>query len=191
MSQLRLVCAIIASIAAMIGSIPYIVAILRKRAKPIKATWLVWTALDVLAVASMYAKDALNIPLVFSTAGAATILLLSFKYGQPGWTKLDKACLTGAATGVGLWVILHDPLPALIACQFAELIGSIPTFRSLWRDPTNEDPTAWMVAFVGGLFTLLSLSRWNVSTWLQPLNFTLIESIIVFLIFIRPKLRHA
>jgi hypothetical protein len=120
---------VLAGIVLFVGYIPYVRAILRGETKPAKASWIIWGSLDVITLVGMYLENALNGQICGATAGAFTVVFLAFRYGTPGWTRLDRFCLGGAAVGVLLWYAFDDPVLGIVTSQAVVLLASFPTLE--------------------------------------------------------------
>lgn len=60
----------------------YAYAIRHKGKEPVKASWIIWTIVDISFLFSMYEKHALNGQIVGSTVGVCIILILALRYGS-------------------------------------------------------------------------------------------------------------
>jgi hypothetical protein len=177
----------IAGLLMMSGFIPYIIGILRGKTKPAKASWIIWGLLDFIAMAGMYAAGSLNGQIVGSSAGVLIVVVLACMYGKPGWTTLDILCLTGAAFGLFLWWVTNDPVFGIVTSQIVVFVGAIPTFVSAWKEPEGEDRAAWMLFFISCVFACIAIPAWTLEDALQPINFTIIETAMIYIIWIRPR----
>lgn len=167
--------------------LPYIIAICKKDnpAKPSKATWLIWISLDVLTLVGMIATKTVNGQIIGAIVGAGVVLILAFFKGESGWTWLEKSCLTGAIIGITLWVIFQNPLLAILASQITLFLGSIPTFVSAWKDPSRENKLAWTLWWSSCLLAIIAIPQWTLANSAQPINFLIIESIMMYILFCR------
>lgn len=188
-----------------IGFLPYAYSVLRKGAKPSKASWTIWASLDSITLTGMYFKQALNGQIIGAVAGAWGIVVLALKYGVPGWTKLDKRCLAGAVFGIVLWQAFDDPTLAILTSNSVVFLGSFPTFKSAWVDPDQEDRIAWTIWWVSCICALVAIPGLTLEElahpWVflvshpddavQPITFFLIETIMMYLLHIRPRRAYA
>jgi hypothetical protein len=74
---------IVASILAVIGNVPYLIDILKKKIEPHAYTWLVWTIVSMVTLFGQIAKGAGigAIPTAVSEGFTVIIFLISLKYG--------------------------------------------------------------------------------------------------------------
>lgn len=179
---------VLSGVVFVIGFIPYIRAILRAETKPAKATWMIWTMLNLIMIAGMYAKNALNGQIVGITIGAMIVAILGLMYGKPGWSWLDKFCLGGAALAVILWQTFDSPTTGIVTSCAASLVGAIPTFVNAYERPQDENKVAWTLYWVSCVMAVFATPSWSLVDAAQPLTFFTIESIVMALLFIKPSL---
>jgi hypothetical protein len=173
----------IAGILFIIGFIPYIRAIWRGETNPAKASWMIWASLDSITLAGMVVKGTMNGQILGAVIGAWTIVVLALLYGTSGWTKLDKFCLIGAVFGICLWQIFNDPLYGILTSLSVVFLGSFPTFKSAWNDPSQENRTAWTIFWISCVIMTIAIPQWTLADAAQPLMFLLIESIMMYLLY--------
>ncbi|MFA5186181.1 MAG: hypothetical protein WC551_06855 [Patescibacteria group bacterium] len=189
---MRNIFSIIAGILFLIGFIPYIRAILKKTGKktqPSKASWIVWTALDAVTLAGMLAKHSVNGQIIGAFAGSCLTVGLVLKYGEPGWTLLDKLSLVGGALGIVLWKIYGDANFGIVVSMAVVTLGSFPTFVSAWKDPANEDKLAWTIFMASCVCAVIAIPAWTLADALQPIVYIAIESVMIFILYLGPRLR--
>lgn len=189
---------IMAGALAAIGYIPYILAIfgkqikhfritiLGKPTKPIKASWIIWSSLDWLVLIGMYLKDSMNGQILMMGIGSLVVMLLSFKYGRPGWTRIEKLCLLGVVLG-GVMLWFKDPLLGIIIGLVIQGLGSIPTYISSWEDPSRENRSGWTFGFISSIAVILSISSWTLAKALQPVAFLLMGVPMMFILYFRSE----
>jgi hypothetical protein len=76
----------------------------------------------------------------------------------------------------------------IVTSQIVCFLGSIPTFVSAWEDPSKEDKTAWTIFWISCVCAVLAIPAWTLADALQPLNFFAIQSVMMLILFVRPKL---
>lgn len=185
----KTVLSIVAGVLFIAAFVPYIRAILCDETKPVKATWLIWASLDSITIAGMYAEGTVNGQILGAVCGAWTVAMLSLNYGTPGWTKLDKFCLGGAVLGIVLWQVFSNPVLGITTSLSVVFLGSIPTFSSAWKDPSGEDRTAWTIFWLSCVAAVIAVPQWTLADAAQPITFFLIESIMMYILYFRPRLQ--
>lgn len=181
----------LSGIVFVMAFVPYIRAILRGETKPQKASWIIWATLDSITLAGMVAKNSVNGQIVGAIIGAWAVAALAMRFGKPGWTSLDKFCLGGAALAIVLWQVFDSPVIGLATSLTATFIGSIPTFKNVWSKPEEEDKTAWTLYWISCVLAVIAAPSWMLADAAQPLTFFAIESVVMSLIFIKPRLMPA
>ena len=183
---LKNVLSVVAGILFVLGYAPYITGILKKQTKPSKASWLIWATLDLITIIAMLVKHTVNGQIVGAVAGSWIVVALAFKYGTPGWSRLDKFCLGGAALGLALWKIFGDPVFGLVTSQSVVLIASFPTFASAWRDPRMESRLGWTCWWLSCVLTVIAIPHWTLMDAFQPIVWLAIETTMMFILFVKP-----
>ncbi len=163
--------------------VPYIRAILRKETKPAKVSWLIWSCLETITVAGMFAKHAINGQIVGSAVGNWVVLILALKSGKAGWSILDKLCLGGGVLAIVLWKTLDNPTLAIIMSLSGVFIASVPTLVSAWHNPKNESRAAWTINWASCVLTTLAIPAWNVENVIQPAVFMVVNIAMMFLLW--------
>jgi len=174
---------VIAGLLFVIGYVPYIIAIVKKKTKPAKASWIIWGVLDTIVIAGMIAADSLNGQMIGVFIGVWIVIILTLKYGSSGWTKLDKICLAGAVIGIILWQIFNNPVLGILISLGITSMGSIPTFVSAWQDPSRENKAGWTLFWFSCVFALFAIPKWTLADASQPIIFFIIESIMMYILY--------
>jgi len=189
--EIQKIFSVIAGVLFVLGFVPYVLSILAGKTKPAKASWIIWATLDTITLAGMLAESSLNGQIVGAVAGAWIIAALAMKYGVPGWTRLDKFCLVGAVLGITLWAIFNSPVIGLVTSVSVVFLGSFPTFASAWREPNRESKVAWTIFWISCVVVVMAIPKITFQDAMQPVTFFLIESIMMYLLYINPRLRGA
>ncbi len=184
---MRELLSILAGLLPIIALVPYARGILKRETRPAKASWIVWSFVNAVTMASMYDKGVVNGQIIGSVIGCITITFFAFQYGVPGWTRLDKFCLGGAATGVIFWQMSGDALYGMIIALAVATIGSIPTFVSAWEDHRRENKLAWVLVWISNLCVFGAIQNWSFAAALQPVVFFINQSILMYILFVRPQ----
>ena len=129
------------------AALPYIVDIVRGRARPRIASWGIWTVAQAVGAASGFA--AWQLPgacyTLLCAAGCAAVVILGWRHGSRDFGRLDAVCVTLAAEGVALLAIAAFapriiPMPWAVAVSVAtDFLAYLPTFHHAWLKP-NEEP---------------------------------------------------
>lgn len=166
---------------------PYILAILRRQTKPTKSTWIIWTVLSSLTAAGMYQAGALNAQIAIIAFGDFFVVALAFRWGVPGWSRLDIFCLSGAAIGIIGWAVTHNPVVAVLIGLSVTVIGSVPTIVKTWHRPDQEDLTAYSLMVGSCVVQIAAIPAWTITDAAQPIVFLGVAGTILLLILTRPR----
>lgn len=153
------------------------------KVEPSKASWLIWATLDTITLVGMFAAHSVNGQILGAVSGAWIVAILAILYGKPGWSRLDKLCLVGAVIGIVLMFV--KPEYGIVA-SLTVFIGSFPTFKSAWTDPSKENKLAWTIFWLSCVSAMFAIPKWTIADVAQPTTFTVIEMIMMFLLF-RPR----
>ena len=189
MEKIQLYLGVIAGIFSAISYVPYIISIVRKKTIPARATWIIWSALSFIILASYYysgARSTIFLPLAY-TIGSTLTMILSIFYGVGGWSKLEQACLATVAISLVTWWYFDSPFVALLMNMLVDSTGSLPTIKKVYQYPSSEDKTAWTLFFVGSVFNVLAISRWTWNIALYPVVLLILIATIFFLIFLKKE----
>ncbi|MEK7511465.1 MAG: hypothetical protein AAB575_00400 [Patescibacteria group bacterium] len=173
----------------------YILAVLRDRhlpagtpgkIEPSKATWIIWASLDTITISGMYVEGTVNGQILGAVAGAWIVVVFALKYGTPGWTLLDKLCLSGAVVGIVFWNVFDSPILGVIISLSVVFLGSIPTYVSAWKDPGRENKLAWVIFTISCVCALIAVPQWTLADASQPITFFAVEAVMMYILFVRP-----
>ncbi len=185
----KTVCGIIASLIGTGCFIPYIKDIFKKKTKPHIYTWLIWTILQVTGVVAMLKNGAGIGVLALGTGSVlcAYTCILSIKYGTKNITKFDSLCLIGALASIVVYILMKDPLLAIILISAIDFVGFLPTLRKAYIEPYSETITMFAFFSLSGVFTMLALHSYSVVTTLYPLTLIGINIIATVVLWVRRR----
>ena len=128
------------------AALPYILDIVRGRARPRIASWGIWTVVQAIGAASAF--TARQLPgacyTLLCAAGCAVVVFLGWRHGSREFGRLDAVCVTLAAEGVALlavasWMPGLLPMSCAVAVSVAtDFLAYLPTFHHAWRRPGEE-----------------------------------------------------
>jgi hypothetical protein len=86
--------------------------------------------------------------------------VLGWRYATRDITRLEKAAVTGAVLGVALWLLIDNPMLALLAALAADCLAYIPTLVHGWTEPDEESWHAYGIGAVGeSLILVVALAQ--------------------------------
>lgn len=186
MEGIQYTLSILSAILVLLGSARYIMKMSRGK-QPEKASWIIWSCLDMILAFQMYTANTLNYQMGAAVIGTVVITTFAFKYGKPGVKWYDVLCLIGAGFGIYLWWKMGSVTIGIVISAFIILLGSVPTCISVWEDPKREDPKVWKIFLFSSVFEIMALSTWTLDHATQPIVFLVSQAIMVLLLAVRPS----
>ncbi|CAN5134041.1 hypothetical protein BH11PAT1_BH11PAT1_6590 [soil metagenome] len=185
----KIILAVLASIMALIGNLPYLLDVIKGKIKPHPYTWFIWSIVSAITFFGGVAKGAGIGALPTGIAEGFTIIIFFFslKNGFSNVTRTDTYFLIAALSGLIPWILTKDPTISVIVAVGIDLIAFVPTFRKTWQDPKTENPILFIMNVTRHGLTLLSLSTYNIATMLHSIAMIITNSCMTFIIFTRKK----
>ncbi len=163
--------AIIASILAIVGNVPYLYDIIKKRVEPHPYTWFVWSIVSCTIFFGQLAKGAGvgAIPTAAPEVFTVIIFLFSLQYGFKKIHKIDTVFLIISLLGFIPWILTKDPTISVIIAVSVDVIAFLPTIRKTWAHPKTETPTLYSMNVLRHILMLFSLQAYNIATTLHSI----------------------
>jgi len=128
------------------AALPYVLDIIRGRARPRMMSWGIWAVVQAVGAASAF--SARQLPgacyTLFCAAGCAAVVFLGWRHGSRDFGPLDAVCVALATEGVALLAVAAVrprlvPLSWAVAVSVAtDFLAYLPTFRHAWLKPGEE-----------------------------------------------------
>lgn len=165
----------------LIGYIPYVHDILRHKVMPQRVTWGIWSILSTIAFANQVINGGGWSVWFFGSSALMTtmVFVLSINRGVGGASRLDKIMLAAAALLLVYWLTLHDTRLSTIFVILIDIVGAIPTVLKAYRRPDTESYPQWVMAAIGGFFSVLAIEKADYILFLYPLYIVAMNTIIV------------
>lgn len=183
--------AIVASLLAIVGNVPYLIDIVKRRVKPHPYTWFIWSIVSCTIFFGQVAKGAGigALPTAASEIFTIIIFFFSLQYGFKTIRKIDTAFLAISLLGFIPWIITKDPTISVIIAVSIDLTAFAPTIRKTWRHPNTETPLLYSMNVVRHILMLFSLRSYNIATTLHSIVMITLNSLMTSLI-LRKHSRH-
>lgn len=173
------------------GLIRYAWTVKRDKTDSTLASWIIWFALDMVTLGGMFKADTVNGQIIGTVIGEVFVVHAAYHHAKRAWALVDKVCLGLGCIGLTI-VCCGDPATGIAATLIGVFIGAIPTFVSALKDPTREDKLAWILFWISCVYELRATPwPWTIAAAAQPITFTVIETIMLYLLFLHPRLRKA
>ncbi|MGB7768411.1 MAG: hypothetical protein WBN22_06100 [Verrucomicrobiia bacterium] len=146
-SNLKFICAIIATVLVIVGYCPYFRDIIRGKTTPHLYTWLIWVITQVTATfGSWYGGGKFGaLSLAIGTILVIAIFCLALKYGTKNITKSDTVLLIVALLAIVVWWQMGNRLIAVLMATAIDVIAYIPTIRKSIIKPRSETLSFWAI----------------------------------------------
>lgn len=169
---------VLAAVAGIADTIPYIRDIVRGSTRPHRGTWLIWAILAAIACLSQRAGGA-SWSLIMTATQAiltAVVFALATRFGEGGIDTRNVPLIAIAAAGVAGWVLAHQPTIA-IACVIAADVSALAMMTpKAYHDPHSETLTTYALASVGGAFAAAAVGTPDPSLLAYPVYYCLINA---------------
>jgi hypothetical protein len=183
---------VLAGVASVVNTVPYIRDVLRGTTRPHRGTWLIWGAMAFVVYASQRA-DGASWSLIMAGAQAvltAFVFLLAIRLGEGGLCVGDASIVALAGAGVAGWIVADEPLVATVCIIAADLVAAGLMVPKTYRDPGSETFASFAVASVGGALAAGAVGGGEPSLLLYPIYFCAVNAAIAVLI-VRRRTRLA
>lgn len=170
-------------------TIPYMVDIVKGRARPARAARLMFFLLLIITLAQQHSLDS-GYAMVITVAelvSSTMLLLLAFKYGVGGLSRTDIICYGLLLVSLGVWISTKNSLLALHISIFADTAAFWPTLEKTWRNPKSETPLFFWGGVVAPLFSIAAAGTLQYSMIVFPLYLSLVNLAELGLIYFAKK----
>jgi hypothetical protein len=167
----KIIFASVAGLLAIIGNIPYLRDMFKRKIKPHPYTWFIWSIVSGVTFVGQVIKGAGWATIAFGLSEFFTILIFFFslRYGFKNIPKKDTWFLIAALLGIIPWLITKDPTISVIIMVAIDLIAFVPTLQKAWRDPSTEKAILYESNAARHSLALLALSSYNIATMLHSI----------------------
>lgn len=179
----------LAGVVYVLGTVPYLYKIYQREDRPSISSWLIWTLLDGITLTGMIFERQVNGLIIAAVACSLLTTTFAAWRGSWEWDRKDTACLIGAILGILIWKIASSATLAIATCAIVNLIGGYPTVKRAWEEPQRENSFTWTCYWVSCVLTLLSLREWSLASASQPVSFTVVETMMLYVVWFRPRSR--
>ncbi|WP_299606029.1 hypothetical protein [uncultured Tateyamaria sp.] len=167
--------------------LPYVFDTLSGRTRPQRASWMIWSVLGSIALASQIYEGA-SASLWFAAiqvGGTVLIFILSLKHGTGGFLNRSDACvLAAAAVGVLAWALTETAVYALAITITISMMGGAITVTKAFRSPETETLTTWSASFVAATLAIVAVGGLDWVLLAYPLYLWVLNGAIVLAILL-------
>jgi hypothetical protein len=174
----------IAGAIAFAQIVPYLVSIFKGHTKPHRATFGIWTLVNILITVSYIgagAKETIWVGLAY-TVSSILIFVLSIRFGMGGLSKFDIFCMVMAAVGIIIWLITDNPVLTLYFYIGVKAFGLLQTIVKAYYYPKTENILAWTMSATASMLNLFAISNWTPQLALFPLYAMIADSLVAVML---------
>ena len=178
---------VLAGLAGIADTIPYVRDIVRGTTRPHRGTWLIWGTLAIVVFWSQRA-DGGSWSLIMAGSQAvltSLVFFLSIRHGEGGMSASDAALIAMAGAGVLGWILADEPLVAIAGVIVADLIATVMMTPKTYRDPASETLATFAFASLGGALGAGAVGTPDLSLLAYPIYYCVCNAVISLLIYSR------
>jgi hypothetical protein len=170
--------ALLAGVAAVACTVPYLRDTLRRTTVPHRGSWLIWGSLEVVAVEAQRADGASwsLVPLVAQCVGTCLVFGLSLPLGSGGLSRIDVALLGLAAVGLASWQAVDVPVIATAFVIVADLVAALMMLPKTWRAPNSETLSTFVLAAASGALAVGAVGALSAPLLVYPVYFVAVNA---------------
>jgi hypothetical protein len=173
---------IFSGVVGVVGYGPYLRDIVRGKAQPDRASWLIWAVQYTVLFFAQWAKggDGTLWLIGLQWLGIVLVSALSIRFGAGRFTRNTYILLGIVGLGLVLWYFTSDATTALCISLAIEVSGVVLTARKAYRQPDSETPTIWALIALSGLLGILAVDpQADPILYLFPISLAIINGSIV------------
>lgn len=163
--------------------VPYIRDTLSGRTQPQRASWLIWSVLSSIALASQVAQGATSAVwfTLFQVLGTITVFVATFVHGsgRGGLRAGDVMVLSGAALGLVFWSVTDSPMYAMTTVIAISALGGWATVKKAYASPDTETLSTWVLSFAAGCLAVLAVGAVDIALLAYPLYLSVLYGAIL------------
>lgn len=175
----------------VIAFIPYITSILKRKTKPERSSWWIWTVLMAVALFAQVSAGA-TWSVLFTAVfviGNLIVAILSVAYGYGRFTNKNTVSIILTIIALVLWYYTNNPLIALVITIVVDFLAYWLTIIKSWKAPYSENIVSWILMTIAAILGVLTVGFSNITLVLFPLYVAVVSSAGVVILFKRRKWR--
>jgi hypothetical protein len=173
-----------------LGSLSYLIATIRGRARPNRVTFFFWAFAPLIAFAAELAEGVRIQSIMTLMVGVSplAIFLASFVNPRSDWrlTRFDVGCGILALGGLALWAFTREGNLAIVFSIAADAFAAIPTIVKSYSHPESENRWLYLASAINAGVTLLTVREWTFAYYGFP-AYILAVCIFIFSLVSRPR----
>ena len=189
MQDIKTIISLIAVFLTIVGYIPYLSDIVKRKTTPHIYSWFIWGTVTAIAYALQVSGGA-GVGSWVTLAVVITMFIIFFfglRNGKKEITSIDTVFFVLSLIAIFLWLVVKQPVLSVILVSTIDILGFIPTIRKSWKKPYSETLCTYELnAFRHGL-SVFALQQYNIVTWLYPVSWAFANVLFSLMLIIRRK----
>jgi hypothetical protein len=169
------------------ATLPYWRLVWTGKTKPHMFTWIVWGLVMGISAAGRSATHAG--PGAWGawaqTLSCGSIAVLAIFKGEKSITRSDLISFVAALLAIPVWLVMKDPLLAIIFVTLIDVVAYYPTVRKSFVRPHEEATYNYLVANTVHVFSLFANRHYSLATCFTPVVMLTANSLLVGMILYR------
>ena len=123
---------------------------IKKGGKAAPLSFLIWALVNVVSVSAQIATQPALMALILPFGQLASMGIILFYAAKTSrrWGAADgmqQLAVVLCVVGLGAWVLLRDPMYAIVGNMIANLAGALPTWEQAWKRPHTLSGGYWLI----------------------------------------------
>ena len=177
---------ILASLFVLLGTIPYLIDIHHKNARPHVLSWLGWSFITFIGASAMMAEGSTWASAIIwaNTLACFTIVIYSIIRRAGVWstTVYDYVFFGLGLIGLVLWQTLNMLVIAIVCAILADLFFGLPTIIKTYKNPASETRLVWVAAATSGFLGLFALRVFSFHEVAYPIYLFMYDTTLLLLV---------
>jgi hypothetical protein len=171
-------------------AIPFLVEMMRGKAKPNIVSWSTWMLLTGIGSAAGFASGDWPTGVIVGASGLGTaaIVTLGFWKGYAKLTSVDAVCQVAALAAFATWPLLHGPVLAVVVAVTIDAIAAMATLYHAYRKPHEEVWASYAVSGTGSLCGILALNEFTIVSSLYLFYLVTANALLAAMILARRRM---
>jgi hypothetical protein len=167
----------------------YLYGIWRGTVRPHFFTWFIWGIVMSIGFAAQYAAAAGPGMWVTGISAGITLVIAAWalKKGERHITRSDWVFFIAALVSIPVWLLTETPLYTVLMISLIDAFGFYPTFRKSWTKPWEESITAYTLAALQFVFSVLAMDSVTIITSLYPLTISVLNALLIIQLIARRR----
>ena len=164
-------CIALSSIIAIVLYYPLCKGILstdpKKKIEQNVATWILWTALDLIAAITIYKNDGNFVLVTAYVAGGTVTSCCILRSCKISWTWVETLSTGLVAICLVVWSI-YGSMATVIVSSIAVVIATIPQVVSAWKKPEDNPFLIYIGYIIANTLSLIGGKEWSIEERYYP-----------------------